>query len=609
MTGARKRPCYVDGALLQARDFANEQAYLAETQTLRDRGPHTQGIADGLEVIPVPGRLAVTVTPGMAVDAKGRQIVLDRPVVFDLAKAGRPLDAPLTLAMADGFAAWQTFPGGSGWTRRIETPVLALTGPRSGGGEAIVLANLSVTDDGRLPAPNLSKRCYCGLRVGRVVFPRPDVAEEERPRIGMGGDGATAELVVTAQRTNVFGATRIDGRVVVGATPPTKPVLLAVQPEAPSSGTGSISVADGVGVGSSTRALAALHPGDVLHVAGEPLTVTRMLGRRTLALTAPSPAVRSARYTNERFVTDPNIVARVRTGDLTDALCVRNGGAVGIGREPADGAGGLVVGDGDILIDSGKALHFQSSGTVQGGDGNHALRFDRGALTIRSKGDAGFFSGRPAPDAQPGLIVTPQRQVGIGVTVVGSTLTVNGTIRTAGGLIFPDGSVQADAISALPIGAVIDWWRLPGDNRRWTRDDFQVCDGSEIVDPASPLCGQKTPDLRERFVRGVVSTADIGSTGGAAQHIHTLKAHIHSAPHQHQITGTTQPSADTAAAAVPSDMAAAGVAHVHAIDALSADASPHETEPVTFTDESVMKTDPAPNIPRYMDLLKVMRIK
>lgn len=347
MTDARKRPCYLDGALLLARDFADEQAYLAGVQTLRNGAPHTWGIADGLEVVPVPGRLAVTVTPGMAIDARGRQIVLDRPAVFDLTKAGRPLAAFLTLAMVDGVAAWRPFSRGGGWTRRVETPVLALAGARPDGGARIALAKLAVTASGRLQPPDLSMRRYCGLRVGRIVFPRPDVPDDQRPRIGMAGGGA-AELSVTAQRTNVFGSTRIDGRVVVGAETPDEPALLTVRPEALSPGAGSITVADGVGVGSSARAMAALRPGDVLQVAGQRLMVAETLGRRTLALTAESPAARSSRYTNERFAADPNVVARVRTGDLADALCIKNVGVVGLGREPDGTAGGLVVGNGDI---------------------------------------------------------------------------------------------------------------------------------------------------------------------------------------------------------------------------------------------------------------------
>ncbi len=608
MTDARERPCYPDDALLRARDFTNEQTYLAGSQRLRNGGPHTWGIADGLEVVPVPGRLAVTVTPGMAVDVRGRQIVLDRPTVVDLAKAGRPLAVYLTLAMTDGFAAWRPFPHGGGWTRRVETPVLALVDARPVDGAPIALAKLVVTAGGRLQPPDLSMRRYCGLRVGHVVFPRPDVPDDQRPRIGM-VDGGAAELTVTAQRTNVFGSTRIDGRIVVGVETTKEPALLTVRPEAPSPGPGSITVADGVGVGSSARAMAALRPGDMLQVAGQRLMVAETLGRRTLALTAESPAARNSRYTNERFAADPNVVVRVRTGDLADALCIKNVGVVGIGREPSDAAGGLVVGNGDIRLDSGAALLFQTSGTVQAGGGNHAMRFESGSLTIRSAGDVGFFSGRSAPDAQPNLIVTPQRQVGIGVTVVGSTLTVNGAIRTTGGLIFPDGSAQADAISDLPVGAVIDWWRPPGDNRRWSRDGFQLCDGSEIVDPASPLVGQKTPDLSERFVRGVVSVHDIGSTGGAAEHTHLLQPHTHVAAHQHQISGATQASTDTVAAAT-GDLTASGKTHVHQISTTSTEAFPDKTEPPTIpTDGKPAETASASNIPVCMDLLKVMRIK
>jgi hypothetical protein len=73
--------------------------------------------------------------------------------------------------------------------------------------------------------------------------------------------------------------------------------------------------------------------------------------------------------------------------------------------------------------------------------------------------------------------------------------------------------------TAVPIGAVIDWWRPNASFAIPT--GYQVADGSTVTDTGSPLMGTQLPDLRNKFVRGANGLAGIGATGGAAQHTHT----------------------------------------------------------------------------------------
>ena len=72
----------------------------------------------------------------------------------------------------------------------------------------------------------------------------------------------------------------------------------------------------------------------------------------------------------------------------------------------------------------------------------------------------------------------------------------------------------------VPLGAVIDWWRP--DPTFPVPDGFLIADGSRVADPKSPLDGMALPDLRAKFVRGARDVADIGASGGASEHVHTV---------------------------------------------------------------------------------------
>lgn len=64
----------------------------------------------------------------------------------------------------------------------------------------------------------------------------------------------------------------------------------------------------------------------------------------------------------------------------------------------------------------------------------------------------------------------------------------------------------------LPLGAVVDWYRF--DASIPVPEGFVICDGATIVDGNSPFFGKATPNLADKFVRGVASVGAIGSTGG-----------------------------------------------------------------------------------------------
>ncbi|MBL8912698.1 MAG: hypothetical protein JNM17_18535 [Archangium sp.] len=84
----------------------------------------------------------------------------------------------------------------------------------------------------------------------------------------------------------------------------------------------------------------------------------------------------------------------------------------------------------------------------------------------------------------------------------------------------------------VPVGAVIDWWR-PSGSMLAIPSGFEVCDGHVVTDAESPFDGVAVPDLTSKFVMGV-AIADIGTTGGADIHAHTISF---DGNHNHTQTG------------------------------------------------------------------------
>lgn len=99
---------------------------------------------------------------------------------------------------------------------------------------------------------------------------------------------------------------------------------------------------------------------------------------------------------------------------------------------------------------------------------------------------------------------------------------------TNGPLDLATGSTLDGATGGVPIGAVIDWWRP--DSSWPIPNGFQICDGSTVNDPDSPLFGKTLPNLTNRFILGVTNVSNIGMLGGKSDHDHSVNIdHDHGA--------------------------------------------------------------------------------
>ena len=76
---------YYNGQRLEARDLRLEQAYHMRVRRWFNRSLFPEGgVVEGLHVKPVKGESAVIVTAGLALDTKGREIILLKDCELDV---------------------------------------------------------------------------------------------------------------------------------------------------------------------------------------------------------------------------------------------------------------------------------------------------------------------------------------------------------------------------------------------------------------------------------------------------------------------------------------------------------------------------------------------
>jgi hypothetical protein len=82
-----KRPNYSTGQLLTAEDFQGEQDYHRNYRLWHNRALHTPGVGDGLEFSGSADRTKAMISPGYAINADGQELVVTKPVTFDVSNS------------------------------------------------------------------------------------------------------------------------------------------------------------------------------------------------------------------------------------------------------------------------------------------------------------------------------------------------------------------------------------------------------------------------------------------------------------------------------------------------------------------------------------------
>ena len=169
MTQPLKRVHFFDHQTLRAADLTAEQDYHRAMRHLHNRALHNWGIGDGL-VVTADGTARVAVSPGLAFDREGRELVLGERVTLDLTPLNLPDNADCWVLAAYGQrAADPTSDGGvanhTRWLEEAEIMLSATASPDPG--LSLVLARVKRT------GPNVAS--IDGAQ--RVDIGLPDAAE------------------------------------------------------------------------------------------------------------------------------------------------------------------------------------------------------------------------------------------------------------------------------------------------------------------------------------------------------------------------------------------------------------------------------------------------
>ncbi|RKH13584.1 hypothetical protein D7V97_05050 [Corallococcus sp. CA053C] len=610
MSPGNQRPLFLPGALLQAEDLSLQQEYQLTQDRTANQGLHTWGITEGLE-LRASGTNLVSVNAGMALDSLGRQLVLSAPVTVDL-QALAESELYITVRYDEAPVSQVGDAQGTWFLRtRVAPRVRALAAPPDDASVELVLGSVTLSVYREVVAIDVDARRYSSLVVGTLAFTNPTTSPA---RLWAGPEAGA--LHVEAPKINLLGSAAIQGALGVGVGVPTAGLDVVgagqsvgrgslVLTEAPSAGRGLQGgrlTAYGNGTAFSTE----LRVGDVLRAGAVQAIIEEIHGANVLTLGRLGDDAAPGGETP--FQIQTRLLARIAQGNGQPVLAVTAEGRVGIGTETPEAS--VHVAHGDVRLDGGAAVRFLGGGQIWSGDPSaHAITFlSTGGLTLRDTGDLLLTSGAPDATHAPTLTVSGGRGfVGIGTRVPVDALTVNGIIDATGGLIFPDGSEQTVAVVPIPIGTIVDAWRPP-DSSQVILEGFQICDGSTVTHPDSPLVGQRLPDLRDLFVRSVSSYEEIGTTGGEEEHTHdvVLQVHTHSIHHQHDIQAQFDPTPQNSGT-ILSQKKLALAEHIHKLDnALTLPPTP--TESSEYVGGEAVQTQKASAVPPFMSLLKLMRI-
>ena len=161
-----KRPHYFTYQFLREQDFKDEQAYHMQMRRLHNSMLHGWGVVVGLEV-KKKGEREITITPGMAINNEGRELVLTEPVHRDLSSFERNSHTYIALAYTETWdeADLHSAGGVEGYTRVTETPEIREKRhepPKDG--SVVALAKVHINDVGHVSVEmDASIRKQCGV--------------------------------------------------------------------------------------------------------------------------------------------------------------------------------------------------------------------------------------------------------------------------------------------------------------------------------------------------------------------------------------------------------------------------------------------------------------
>ena len=601
MSGTR-HPNYYDGMTLGVGDFIAEQDYLDGLRRRHNARLRTWGVAAGLEVSIRSDEVSLQVSPGLAIDAEGQEILLTGEQVVGLeSDADGFADLFVAASRVSADPSSQSF--ATGFKRIDHEPVLVLV-PRGGSVAPLaIFLGSAVVARGRITALELDARRHCGIAAGSVHI------------LARGAGGGDDDVV---------------GARLSAATERQATDLLIEAPEMAFDGSvqvaGTLFVRDPVLPGTLPHAMLDIQRGDanLLAIYGAPPTSAP--GGSPQPLDPLLLFVACQDGTTGINVDSPEATLDVG-GDIAldggRAIVLAPGGTISCPTTASDPAAApaaaLSLGDQTTFSASGNVLFYA------GPDASPAAPNQVRIPTLR-------IDARTGTQVDPPLVLDPipaeagLTRVGIGVGLSSPLampgLTVAGGVQSLKvGFVFKDNSVQTTGAigGTVPIGTILDWWPgVPskaesGKPSRYPVDipsGFMICNGDPI--PDGPFAGTNLPDLRGQYARGAASIAEAwpaaGSTGGSASHFHVMEQwppHTHSYNHAHPPVSTNTGKGGSDLPSELPDDSFAGADHQHSFR-VGLDLAQGQSSPAQVPSAD---TDPVDNQPPTVALFKIMRVK
>ena len=204
---AIKRLHYFNGQFLKEPDFTDEQTYHLEMRRRHQQHLHTPGIGWGLTV--TAGTNKVTVGPGMAIDALGREIIVEAPQDIPVSIA-----SDIAISYKEEETDETTETGVKGNRRWTESAVLAT----AAGLHSIVLAKVTGVSAGQVTLDSTFRPTYAGPAVMGDLAVGRDLTVQGNLRV----QGETTVVQTQKMRGNVqlgdedTDTITIEGRVLSG---------------------------------------------------------------------------------------------------------------------------------------------------------------------------------------------------------------------------------------------------------------------------------------------------------------------------------------------------------------------------------------------------------
>lgn len=223
-----RRMNWFDRQFLRAQDFADDQDYALDRRHRHNRLLHTEGVADGLTVTGEKESTTITIAPGMALDAAGRELVLLESITETLPSSlGQATAAEVYLVYEEQAVEPSTDPGVTGKATRVReaariafrpvtataaVPVSPTPGP-AGQVPGVLLATLQLTGGKLKSEPANGVRRQAGALLQEAALPELLLKVAQRPQAEWPGLSGKA-----AKTIGVDGNLHLEnGQVMLGA--------------------------------------------------------------------------------------------------------------------------------------------------------------------------------------------------------------------------------------------------------------------------------------------------------------------------------------------------------------------------------------------------------